>query len=90
MEKPKQVNTDLIEAPDYMNYHLVNRSQKYNDHRSRKTEKWDKRTKVNMKLALVRPSDPISVLLFLHNRKMSCDLNKIHKKAATWLLWHFL
>lgn len=86
----KPLNTYYTEALDFLTYRLRLQSQKYNGHISEKMDKWARRMNVQMKSACFRPSDPISVLSFLHNFKMACDSNGIHEGAAMWLFQYFI
>lgn len=43
-----------------------------------------------MKEHFVDPRDPISIVGFLATFKIPCDTNKIHERAAMWVLRHFV
>lgn len=69
---------------------LTLQSQKTDGHISERTAKLTKHMDVQMNSSILKPSDPITVLILLHNFKIFCYSNEIYKGAAMWLFPYFI
>lgn len=45
---------------------------------------------VQMKYSVLKPSNPISIIAFLHNFQTACDSNGLHERAEIGLFPHFV
>lgn len=86
LKRIKPVNPLYKEALDYRTYRLLKTSTRYNHKIAGKIHKWQSRLKVQMEFKRFKPSDPISILGYLHAFKAACDALGIHEGAAMWLL----
>lgn len=69
---------------------LTLQSKEYNGHISGKIGKRAESMAGQMKSAVVKPSDLIFVVSFLHNFKTTCDSNGIDEGSAIWLIVHLM
>lgn len=63
-------------------YCLTIQSQNYDGHISGKIGKWAKRIDFQMNSSKFNPSEPISVVAFLHKFRTACDNKTLHEGAA--------
>lgn len=57
---------------------------------SGKIAKWDKHIDVQINSADFKPSDPNSIMSYVHSFKTACDSNGIHGGTAMWLFQYFI
>lgn len=86
----KTRHTNYIEATHLVTYCLIFQSQEYNPHIAENIGTWVKRMNTQIKTAIFRPSDSISILSFLWNFKTARDSNEIDEGAPMWLFLIFI
>lgn len=89
MTVSQPANAYFETAVEYCSYYLANRSQHYDEHLTRHIVKMTKRLEVQLKSEISDRSDWITILSFLQEFQMACDMNGIHEGSAV-LLFQFL
>lgn len=77
-------------AVEYRTYHLANRTSQYDGAVSSCVAKLVKIGKLQMKVHLFEPKNPIPIIGFLATIKIACDTNRIYVGAALWVLSLFI
>lgn len=86
----RSVNDCFTEALQYRKHFLADNSSCYDDEVARCVARLAKRLQVQIKSQTLESFDPISVICFLSNFKLVCDTNRVHKRAAPWLIHFFV
>lgn len=78
------------DAVDYHNYHLANKSYKYDDRLAKSVVRWVNRLQIHMKTNMCVTVHLKSIIRLLSTFELACGRDGIHEGAAIWLLPSFI